>query len=53
MPGMIDKAVFITVGFPLKLLQASLSLRNDVELSFHHGGGPVMLVQACFNAGKV
>ena len=38
---------------PVKLLQASLGLRKDVEGSFNHCGGPVMLVQACLNAGKV
>ena len=37
----------------MKLLQASLGLRKDVEGSFHHCGGPVMLVQASLNAGKV
>ena len=37
----------------MKLLQASLSVRKDVEGSFHHCGGPVILAQACLNAGKV
>ena len=40
-------------GVFLEAPASLLSLRNDVELSFHHGGGPVMLVQACLNAGKV
>ena len=30
----------------MKLLQASLGVRKDVEGSFHHCGGPVILVQA-------
>ena len=31
----------------MKLLQASLSLRKDVEGSFYHSGDPVRLVQTC------
>ena len=36
----------------MKRVQACLSARNDLESSFNHPGGPVMLVQACLNAGK-
>ena len=36
----------------MKNVQACLSARKDLESSFSHCGGPVMLVQACLNAGK-
>ena len=35
---------------PVKFVQACLSVRKDLESSFHHRGGPVKLVQACLNA---
>ena len=31
----------------MKLVQACLSVRKDLESSFHHCGGPVRLVQSC------
>ena len=34
----------------MKHVQACLNARKDVESSFHHGGGPVKLVQAYFCA---
>ena len=36
----------------MKLVQASLSVRKELEGSFHHCGAPVRLVQACLCAGK-
>ena len=36
----------------MKHVQACLSARNDLESSFNHSSGPVMVVQACLNAGK-
>ena len=36
----------------MKLVQACLSVRKELEGSFHHCGGPVRLVQACLCAGK-
>ena len=36
----------------MKLLQASLGLRKDIEGSFHNCGGTVRLVQACLNAER-
>ena len=32
----------------MKLVQDCLSVRKDLESSFHHCGGPVRLVQSCF-----
>ena len=37
----------------MKHVQPSLSSRKSRESSFYHCGRPVMLVQACLNAGKV
>ena len=37
----------------MRLLLAWLSRRKEREISFHHCGGPVMLVQACIHAGKI
>ena len=37
----------------MKLVQACLSVRKQLEGSFHHCGGPVRLVQACLCAGKI
>ena len=37
----------------MKHMQPSLSARKCRESSFHHCGGPVRLVEACLNAGKV
>ena len=37
----------------MKVVQVSLSVRKDLESSFHHYGGPVRLVPACLNTGKV
>ena len=34
----------------MKLVQAFVSVRKDLESSFHHCGGPVELVQACLCA---
>ena len=31
----------------MKYVHPSLTARNDREISFHHSGGPVKLVQAC------
>ena len=31
----------------MKLVQACLSVRKELEGSFHHCGGPEKLVQAC------
>ena len=36
----------------MKLVQACLSVRKELEGSVHHCGGPVRLVQACLCAGK-
>ena len=36
----------------MKHISACLSAREDRESSFHHCGGPVRLVQACFYAGN-
>ena len=36
----------------MKLVQASLSVRKQLEGCFHHCGGLVRLVQACLGAGK-
>ena len=36
----------------MKHLQARLSIRKELEGSFHHCGGPVRLVQASLCAGK-
>ena len=36
----------------MKVVQACLSVRKDLESSFHRCGGPVRIVQACLNAGK-
>ena len=33
-------------------VKACLSARKDRESSFHHYGGPMMLVQACLWAGN-
>ena len=37
----------------MEYLQPCLSPRKSRESSFHHCGRPVMLVQACLDAGKV
>ena len=37
----------------MKHVQLCLIARKSGESSFHHCGRPVMLVQACLNAGKV
>ena len=37
----------------MKLVQACLSARKELEGSFHHCAGPVRLVQACLCAGKI
>ena len=37
----------------MRLLLAWLSRRKEREISFHHCGGPVMLVQACIHAGNI
>ena len=37
----------------MKLVQAYLSVRKELEGSFHRCGGPVRLVQACLCAGKI
>ena len=37
----------------MKLVQACLSVRKDLESGFHHCGGPVKHVQSCVSAGKV
>ena len=34
----------------MKYVEACLSAREDRESCFHHGGGPVRLVQACLCA---
>ena len=36
----------------MKHVQACLNARKDLESSFNNSRGPVMLVQACLNAGK-
>ena len=36
----------------MKLVQACLSVRKELEGGFHHCGGPVRLVQGCLCAGK-
>ena len=36
----------------MKLVQACLCVRKDLESSFHHCGSPVKLVQACLRARK-
>ena len=36
----------------MKHVEAGLSAREDRESCFHHCGGSVRLVQACFCAGK-
>ena len=36
----------------MKLVQACLSVRKDLEISFHHCGGPVKFVQACLCAER-
>ena len=37
----------------MKLVQACLSVRKDLENNFHHCRGHVKLVPASLNAGKV
>ena len=37
----------------MKLVQACLSVRKDLENSFHHCRGRVRLIPAILNAGKV
>ena len=37
----------------MKHVQLGLSARKSCESSLYHCGRPVMLVQACLNAGKV
>ena len=49
--------MYVKCGFnlprgPVKLVQASLRARKDIESSFYHSGDPVKLVQACLFAGK-
>ena len=36
----------------MKLVQACLGARKDLESSFHHCGGPVKLVQACLLSAR-
>ena len=36
----------------MKLVESYLSVRKDLESSFHHCGGPVNLVQAYLNTRK-
>ena len=36
----------------MKHVEACLSARKDGDLSFHHCGSPVKLVQACLCAGN-
>ena len=36
----------------MKVVQACLSVRKDLESSFHRCGGPVRIVQACLSARK-
>ena len=36
----------------MKHVEACLSAREDRESSFHRGGGPLRLVQACLCVGK-
>ena len=36
----------------MKLVQACLRVRKELEGSFHHCGGPVRLVQNCLYSGK-
>ena len=36
----------------MKHVEACLSAREDRESSFHHGGGPLRLVQAYLCVGK-
>ena len=36
----------------MKLVQACLNVRKDLEISFHHSGGTVKLVQACLCAER-
>ena len=36
----------------MKLMQACLSVRKELEGSFHQYGDPVRLVYACLCAGK-
>ena len=36
----------------MKLMQTCLSVRKELEASFHRCVGPVRLVQACLCAGK-
>ena len=36
----------------MKLVQAGLSVRKELESSFHHCGAPVRLVQACLCAER-
>ena len=37
----------------MKYVQACISARKDLEICFHHCGGPVKLVEACLSARKV
>ena len=39
-------------GVAFKLVQACLSVRKELESSFHHCGSPVKLVQACLSVRK-
>ena len=43
---------FILLGVTVKHVEACLSARDDRQVSFHHFGGPVRLVQAYLCAGN-
>ena len=47
------KGSFHHCAGPVKLVQACLGARKELESSFHNCVGPVELVQACLSAGNV
>ena len=49
--GQVGQSCFNPVGGPVKLVQATLSARIDLEGILYRCGGPVELVLACLNAG--
>ena len=48
----LSESSFHHGGSLVKLVQACLSARKDLEGSFHSCGGPLKLVEAFFSAGK-
>ena len=44
---------FNGVGYLVKFAHTPLSVRKDLESSFHHRGGPVKLVHATFVPGMI